>query len=253
LHILITAGGLSLDHQTWINAPDNYLMPEKGLKKRWRHNVISGLISANNKGYLQMPFLEKKGQYLNLRGVISVISKLTWYIYIGARLLEVGLSIRYIGRYTKKPVIAETRIIRCDNRWLVFKFKDYAEAGKSSIKKMGLFTFITYLTQHIPDKYFRVVRPYGIFSNRLKGQLLAKANMLLNHSTEDKQSFVPNWRQRQFEYHGKDPLICENCDIEMELVFICYGPIGFRLHSKLGLNVDDKIPEKQFQLVPDTS
>ena len=37
---------------------------------------------------------------------------------------------------------------------------------------MGLYTFITYLTQHIPDKYFRNVRGYGIFSNRLKGSLL---------------------------------------------------------------------------------
>jgi hypothetical protein len=253
LHILITAGGLSLDHKKWINAPDNFLMPEKGLKKRWRHNVISGIISENNKGLLQMPFLKKKGEYLNLRGVISVISKLTWYIYIGARLLEVGLSIKYIGRYTKKPVIAETRIIHCDDRWVIFRFKDYAESGKSSTKKMGLFTFITYLTQHIPDKNFRVVRPYGIFSNRLKGQLLPKAHKLLNHSNEDKQSSVRNWRQRQFEYNGKDPLICENCDIEMELVFICYGPIEFRLHSKLGLNLDDRIPETQFKLVPDTS
>jgi hypothetical protein len=26
LHILITAGGLSLDHKKWINAPDNFLM-----------------------------------------------------------------------------------------------------------------------------------------------------------------------------------------------------------------------------------
>lgn len=253
LHILITAGGLSLDHKKWINAPDNFLMPEKGLKKRWRHNVISSIIAVNNKGLLQMPFLNKKGEYLNLRGVISVISKLTWYIYIGARLLEVGLTIKYIGRYTKKPVIAETRIIRCDNRWVVFKFKDYAKAGKTSVKKMGLFTFITYLTQHIPDKYFRVVRPYGIFSNRLKGQLLTKANILLNHSKQNKESSIQNWRQRQCEYSGKDPLVCENCDIEMELVFICYGPIEFRLHSKLGLNLYDKIPEKQFQLVPDTS
>jgi len=119
---------------------------------------------------------------------------------------------------------------------------------------MGLpSAFITYLTQHIPDKYFRVVRPYGIFSNRLKGQLLPKVNNLLNHSTENKESSVHNWRQRQFEYNGKDPLICEKCSIEMELVFICYGPIKFKLHSKLGLNLYDKIPEKQFKLVPDTS
>jgi hypothetical protein len=33
----------------WISAPDNFLMPEKGLKKRWRFNVINGLIQANDK------------------------------------------------------------------------------------------------------------------------------------------------------------------------------------------------------------
>ena len=72
---------------------------------------------------------------------------------------------------------------------------------------MGLFTFITYLTQHIPDKYFRVVRPYGLFSNRLKGQLLTQARILFNHNTENKKSSPQNWRQRQCEYKSKDPLV----------------------------------------------
>jgi hypothetical protein len=44
------------------------------------------------------------------------------------------------------------------DRWVIFKFKDYAEGGKSSVKKMGLFTFIKYLIRHIPDKYFRLER-----------------------------------------------------------------------------------------------
>ena len=49
-------------------------------------------------------------------------------------------------------MIAETRILNVSERWVIFKFKDYAEGGKSSVKKMGLFTFIKYLIQHIPDK-----------------------------------------------------------------------------------------------------
>jgi len=71
-------------------------------------------------------------------------------------------------KYTKRPAIAETRILNVSDRWIVFRFKDYAEGGKSSVKKMGLFTFIKYLIQHIPDKYFRWVRGYGLFSNRIK-------------------------------------------------------------------------------------
>ena len=120
-----------------------------------------------------MPILSKTNELLNIRAVVSVISKLCWYICIGTRLTEAGISIKYIGRYTKRPVIAETRIytsinynwkinevyqLNVNEKWIVFKFKDYAEGGKSTVKKMGLFTFIKYLIQHIPDKYFRLVR-----------------------------------------------------------------------------------------------
>ena len=135
-HVLITAGGLSLDKKQWIDSPGDYLLPEKGLKKRFRYQVIKQIIKANDKGLLQMPYLKKQGCYINLRGVISVISQLTWYIYIGARLLEFEVSIKYIGRYTKRPVIAETRIISCTEKWVIFMFKDYNQRGRSNRKSM---------------------------------------------------------------------------------------------------------------------
>jgi hypothetical protein len=178
-HVLITAGGLRLDKKKWKSAPDNYLMPEAGLKKRWRFNVINGIIKANNENKLTMPLLSKTNEQLNIRAVVSVISKLSWYIFIGTRLTEARISIKYIGRYTKRPVIAETRILNVSERWVVFKFKDYAMGGKTSVKKMGLFTFIKYLIQHIPDKYFRLVRGYGLFSNCIKGKYLKKVLRLL--------------------------------------------------------------------------
>lgn len=250
-HMIVTAGGLSLDKSRWIKAPENYLMPEIGLKKRWKYNVIKAIIQHNNAGRLDMPWLPKKGERLNLRGVISVIAKLRWYIFIGARLLEAGLTVRYIGRYTKRPVIAETRIIHCDDRWVLFKFKDYAEGAKTSIKKMRLFTFITYLTHHIPDKSFRMVRGYGLFSNRLKGELLPAARKLLGHS-EPPHVIHASWRQRRSQETGHDPLVCTVCQVEMRLVFVCFSPKTTYL-SKLGINANERIPNRQFSLIDDSS
>ena len=66
----------------------------------------------------------------------------------------------------------EAQILKVDRKWVVFRYKDYAQGAKVSTKIMRLFTFITYLIQHIPDKYFRNCRGYGLFSNRLKGKLL---------------------------------------------------------------------------------
>ena len=252
-HVLITAGGISFDHQKWISAPQNFLMPHKGLKKRWKHSVMKGLITANEKNLLEMPFLPKKCQYVNLRGVISTIAKLCWYINIGARLLEVGMNIKYIGRYTKRPVISETRLITCTDRWVIFKFKDYAQGGKTSIKKMGVFTFITYLTSHIQEKNFRVVRGYGLFSNRLKGTLLPKARILLKQASTSEMKPIKPWRERIAEYYGKDPFICETCGVEMILVQVCFEPPHTNLLSLLKLSKNDAIPQKQIRLFANSS
>lgn len=251
-HMIVTAGGLSLDKSQWISSPKDYLMPEAGLKKRWKYNVISAIIEKNNAGLLQMPYLSKQGKPLNLRGVISVISKLSWYIFIGSRLLEVGMTVKYIGRYTKRPVIAETRILHCDDKWVIFQYKDYADEGKSSVKKMRLFTFITYLVHHIPDKHFRVVRGYGLFSNRLKGELVPKARRLLGQSPQSKAMVHPSWRERKIQESGDDPLICEDCLIEMQLVAACFKP-NYSLLARLGIAVDERIPNKQFVMFNDSS
>jgi len=250
-HVLITAGGLSLDHKKWIDAPDNFLMPEKGLKKRWRHMVISKIIDVNTQGLLTMPWLPKKKEFLNLRGVVSVIAKLCWYIYMGTRLREAGISVKYIGRYTKKPVIAETRIIHYDSKWVTFRFKDYAEGGVSSVKTMRLFTFITYLTQHIPDKYFRVVRGYGLFSNRLKGKLLPRARLLLGQPAASERPTQESWRERTTRRAGKDPLVCEHCSTPMVFLFVCFN-LDEDWLPKLGIEPWEKIPSKQITLRIDT-
>ncbi len=179
-------------------------MPEKGLKKQWRHHVIKGIISANSKGLLEMPFLSKKEAFLNLRGVISVISKFCWYVYIGTRLAEVGLSIKTIGRYTKKPVIAEARMINVTERWIIFKFKDCANSGKTSIKKMGTFTFITYLTQPIPNKYFRVVTWLWFVFQSFKRRTLTKSKSVTKQTGTKRNTKPQNMeRKKQREHWGR--------------------------------------------------
>jgi len=220
-HVLITAGGASLDYKRWIFAPKNFLMPEKGLKKRWKFNVTKSLINANNKNELIMPFLPKKKEYINLKGVISVISKLCWYIFIGTKLNEAGVAVKYIGRYTKRPVISETRLLKVSERWITFRYKDYADGSKIISKTMGTFTFITYLTQHIPDKHFRVVRGYGIFSNRIRKKVIPKLLKYLKKKNRIKK-YYETYRDRIFKLTNKDPLYCNKCNVEMELFYFCY-------------------------------
>ncbi|MBE9511399.1 MAG: transposase [Bacteroidetes bacterium] len=59
---------------------------------------------------------------------------------------------------------------------------------------MRLFTFITYLTNHIPEKHFKVIRSYGLFSNRLKCKLLPITRKVLNQKQSTKSIHI-KWKE----------------------------------------------------------
>ena len=107
-----------------------------------------------------------------------------------------------------------------------------------------------------PDKYNRLWSysiGYGLFSNRLKGKLLPKARSLLKQPAHKDKPKHESWRERIQKFTSKDPLICENCSIEMDLVFVCYGLVVNDMLSDFNFNSNDKIPSKQFKLTYDTS
>ena len=110
---------------------------------------------------------------------------------------------------------------------------------------MRLFTFITYLTQHIPDKNFRNVRGYGLFSNRNKGKLLDIARKILGRSKKKVNQM--NFRERIKDLTGTDPLICNKCNCEMELIFYCFD-FNRKAIKKFKLKKNERIPNKQFSL-----
>ena len=113
-------------------------------------------------------------------------------------------------------------------------------------QKLQLFTFITYLTNHIPEKYFRVIRPYGLFSNRLRGELLPLTRRIIKQN-EPIHPVLKTWRERAKDRDKSDPLICEDCNIEMVLYFVCYVYYEY-MTRKLGLKYNDTIPLKQFKI-----
>jgi len=157
--------------------------------------------------------------------MINKLWKITWYAYIGASLLDPRFSIQYIGRYTKRAVMAEYRIVYYDGKIIRFSYKDYAEGGKTSYMTLKVHTFIGRLIRHIPDKHFPMIRYAGLFSNRWRKQYLAQCRVALNQSeTDDADTNIStSWAQRKSEYTGIDPLQCPNCDKPLTFVGSFFG------------------------------
>jgi hypothetical protein len=202
-------------------------MNHKGLKTRWKYWVSRLLREAHKEGKLRMPasvsFLK---QYRCFSRMLANLWKMTWYAHIGASLLDPRFSVRYIGRYTQRAVLAEYRIKCYDGKIVRFTFKDYAEGGKTSYATLKVFSFIARLIRHIPDKNFPMIRYYGLFCNRWRERYLAQARAALDQPDPDSTppEPPPTWAERQAEYTGADPLQCPNCQQPMTFMGAFYGP-----------------------------
>ncbi len=154
---------------------------------------------------------------------------MTWYAHIGASLRDPRFTMRYIGRYTKRAVLAEYRITAYDpERGTVrFAFQDYAQGGKTSYKTMPVLAFIGRLIRHIPDKHCKMVRYAGLFATRWREHYLAQARAVLGQSKREAPETPPvctlSWQERR-RAAGSDPLWCPTCQVPMQLVRLVFGP-----------------------------
>jgi hypothetical protein len=224
IHLIVTGGGLSLDGKRWIRTDPRFLMYHGGLKKRWKYQVCTRMKKAHRQDQWRFPkskhFLTS---YPHFASMINKLWHLTWYAYIGASLLDPRFSIQYIGRYTKRAVMAEYRIVCYDGKIVRFSFKDYAQGGKISYITMKVHSFIGRLIRHIPDKYFPMIRYAGLFANRWKKHYLSQCRIALNQPQPDDTSCYQSWAERQTELTGINPLLCPNCDQPLTLMGSFFG------------------------------
>jgi len=224
IHLLVTAGGLSLDKTRWIEDRRNYLLPEHGLKKRWKYRVLSAIRELLKEQQLNIPITSPFSSLPKLRRLLNDLWFKTWYVFIGKRLDDASFTVHYIGRYTKRPVISETRIYRYDGETVTFLYKD-TTTGETAHLTLTVDEFIQRLIQHIPDKHFRQVRYYGLFAPKAQTNGLNSARKLVAQPPPRMlDPYRKNWRERRIAQTGYDPLICPYCDIELEIVEVTYGP-----------------------------
>lgn len=203
IHMIISAAGLSVDKkgkQIWKKI--NFI-PENMLKKRWRAILLKMLSKHIDSSFKKMLF------------------KINWYIHIGIKLINPEKTCKYIGRYTKRPVIAESRITDYDGKFITFFYED-KQIGfkKKEYCRLGWEEFITRLIQHIHAPQFKIIRHYGILANSVKEKYQKIVFKLLNQVK--KNSHWLKWRKRQIQFKKIDPLICKICGQEMVLKEIAF-------------------------------
>lgn len=127
---------------------------------------------------------------------------------------------RYVGRYAKRPAMAESRIKEYNGETVVFEYMDKVE-GVHQTERLPVYVFLGRLIRHIHEKHFRVIRYAGLYSTRTKRRDCTIARTLLGH-TQKRVRPKTLWRERRMRECGIDPLECRYCGAVMVLQEIIY-------------------------------
>lgn len=193
VHALITEGGYN--SQNKFVKLGNYICYQV-FHKKWQYHLLSalkGLVPSAviDKCYIQYP-----------QGFVAHIRP--------ERIGHGQGLIRYVGRYIRHPAIANSRIIDYNGRDVTFCYDD--NKGKRMLKTMGVFEFISSIIQHLPERNFRMIRYYGIYSrNNIQrytkvGIQSAIDGKILKKSKEDTIVYCPCcYEKMEFVIYVKPP------------------------------------------------
>ena len=124
-----------------------------------------------------------------------------FYVYAYAKITNSDDVIDYMVRYIGRPVIAQKRILKYENNLVTFCYNRH-EDNKYIEETLPVFEFIKKVIIHIPDKYFNMIRYYGLYAKKHSLRLL---NKKLPQHLERQLKLWHIRIQLSFNYH---PLKC---------------------------------------------
>ena len=136
--------------------------------------------------------------------------------------------IKYIGRYLGRPVIATSRIDSYNGEFVTFHYNRH-EDEKLVIETIPVLDFIARLTQHIPEKHFKMIRYYGIYARHCKSD-----KYLRRAISREKHKILLSfnqWRESILLSFGYDPLKCPSCGTTMLFLELYFNHKPVPLHE----------------------
>jgi len=139
------------------------------------------------------------------------LRRLDWVVYAKAPCGGPKQVLAYLGRYTHRVAIANSRLLSLSDDKVRFTWKDYRANGKTKVMTLDADEFIRrFLLHTLPDGFHRI-RHYGYLANGSRSDNLARCRRLLD---------APNTRacERADKLTKEDPpltaaafAICPDC------------------------------------------
>ena len=212
LHTIVPAGGWSNIAGYWKASRKKFFIPVKVISSVFKGKFLAFLKQAYYNGQLkfegEIKPLELK---IAFKQLLDTLYNKDWVVYAKKPFKNASHIIEYLGRYTHRVAISNSRITGMDKDSVSFKWKDYRDNGRQKIMKLPGKEFIRRFLLHILPKGFCKIRYYGIFASRNKKTILTQCCKALGYRKSKSKFAGLSWQESLLLVSGIDVQVCPVC------------------------------------------
>ena len=211
-HIHSIVSGAGLDRQMkLVGGKKDFLIPVRVLGSKFKGKFLDSLDRFYKERILVFPKdcrnLEFPTEWNAFR---DSLYRKDWCPYIKETFNGFGNAIDYLGRYTHRIAISNSRIVGITDTQVTFNAKDY-RTGKTGPVTVTHEEFIRRFLQHVLPKGFQKIRYYGLLTNGRKKKLLAIVFNIQKHRRCEPKYSGMDTETRLFEMFHIDIHLCPCC------------------------------------------
>ena len=166
LHCIVPGGGLSPDGRRWVSCRSGFFLPVRVLSRLFRRLFLEQLRAAYDAGRLGFfGYLAELAAPATFNRKLVEVRRLEWVVYAKPPFGGPEQVLAYLGRYTHRVAIANSRLISMADGKVSFRWRDYRHRGRAKIMTLDANEFIRrFLLHTLPDGFHRI-RHYGFLAN----------------------------------------------------------------------------------------
>jgi hypothetical protein len=212
VHCLVPGGGIAPDGKSWIACRPGFFLPVRVLSRMFRGLFLHYLEKAFAAGELRFfsayqPLREPAA----FRRYLTPVHGTEWVVYAKRPFAGPAQILDYVGRYTHRVAISNSRLLSMDDGKVRFRWKDYRDGDRQKTMTLDGGEFIRRFLIHVLPDGFHRIRYFGFLGNCQRARKLALCRELLGMAPPGPADPSVDYRDRFEALAGRSLRECPHC------------------------------------------
>jgi hypothetical protein len=229
IHFLVPGGGIAPDGNSWIACRPGFFLPVTVLSRVFRGLFLHYLEKAFAAGALHFfSAYRHLHEPAAFRRHLAPVWNTDWVVYSKRPFAGPAQVLDYVGRYTHRVAISNSRLVSMNNGKVGFRWKDYRDGNRQKLMTLDGGEFIRRFLIHVLPDGFHRIRYFGFLGNCHRAQKLERCRQLLEMVPRAPTPADPpaDYRDRFEALTGRSLRECPHCHTGIMVVIGCISRPG---------------------------